>query len=1107
MSAASNTAPARLPHLRILASAGSGKTWQLSNRYLELVDKGADPSTILASTFTRLAAGEIRDRILERLANAAEHDGERELLAGSINRDELDRAQALELLGRLARNIHRMNIRTLDSYFASIVACFPLELGIPPGCTVVDEEEAAELRAEAIERLLREHDPQPLVEALRLLTRGDSERSIFGAIDRTVDDLYAISLEADDDAWACLPRVAGELDPPAIVGAIETLRHAPLPDHKTFRTQHAIACDEATAWNWEAFLSTGIASKIVAGETNYCRKPIDGDLRAVYDPLVRHARAWVINNHRDQSLATRALLTGYRHQYEAIKRERGVVTFGDLTTALDRAERIGSLDEICWRIDRTLEHVLLDEFQDTSIPQWRALEPNMRELVGDETTGRTFFCVGDLKQSIYGWRDASPEILAHVPELLFGVSDENLIRTETLPTSWRSAPAVIEAVNGVFHSIAANPSLDEHPDVAEAWTQMFDEHSVAAKNRDLPGYVELRAVERDAEGKGEPARIEGAIDLAARLHQAQPGMTIGILTRGNKLANRILFELHQRDIPASGAGGGPLTDVPAVNAVLDLLRLAGSPEDTVAAFNVATSPLGAAVGLEDFRHAGRRRAVARRVRRDLYERGFGPTLAAFVPKLAPSCAGRELRRLVRLVNLAEAYDATGSRDLAPFIRLVERRAVSDSRPAPVQVMTVHKSKGLEFDAVILPELDSKLAGGSRPKVLYDRESVTGRITRACRYIRSDVRDMLREEGCDLERMFEAETFRRVREGLCLLYVAMTRAKQGLYMLVDPPRENKDGSTRKDDVRSFAGVVWSALGAGPPGPGEVAWARGDESARLASQGGPPLRAGSGRSALPADDQDSPALPADDQGGPALPAGSGGPALRADTSPSALARSGPLRDRLTLPNRDATDRGHALHAMFETIEWIEDFEPDDEALRAAARAAAPRRDDAWLDARVAEFREAIASPNVRQTLSRPAGADSGGPALRADDGGPALRADDQGGSALRADARVYREHRFVRPVGDELQRGAIDRLVAHYQDGRCTASRVIDFRTDAITPQRAAHAAEAYRPQIDAYRAAAAAFLRVDAGLVEGSVVFIVPGVVVDLGAPPTDEASS
>jgi len=208
-----------------------------------------------------------------------------------------------------------------------------------------------------------------------------------------------------------------------------------------------------------------------------------------------------------------------------------------------------------------------------------------------------------------------------------------------------------------------------------------------------------------------------------------------------------------------------------------------------------------------------------------------------------------------------------------------------------------------------------------------------------------------------------------------------------------------------------------------------------------------------------------------------------------------------------NRDATDRGHALHAMFETIEWIEDFEPDDEALRAAARAAAPRRDDAWLDARVAEFREAIASPNVRQTLSRPAGADSGGPALRADDGGPALRADDQGGSALRADARVYREHRFVRPVGDELQRGAIDRLVAHYQDGRCTASRVIDFKTDAITPQRAAHAAEAYRPQIDAYRAAAAAFLRVDAGLVEGSVVFIVPGVVVDLGAPPTDEASS
>lgn len=1030
MSGAITTSSHRAGHLRILASAGSGKTYQLANRYLRLVHWGAEPDTILATTFTRLAAGEIRDRIHERLVEAVDDPAKRAALADHLGEETLSRATVLGLLTRLAQRGHEMNVRTIDSFFASIVAAFPLELGVPPGCRIVDEDEGGALRTEAIRRMLDEQDPQPLVETLRQLTRGDPERSVMRAIDRVVHDLYDISLETDDSAWDVLPTMK-ECDPATVPGLVEDLCALDVSPDKQWMKAHATSREQALRRDWLNFLKGGLGKAIHEGKETFYRKPIDPTILAAYEPLVRHAFAALVNRYRRSNLAACFLLGEYRRHYDALKRERRVMTFRDLTRALDRADSVGTLEEICFRIDRRLEHVLLDEFQDTSIAQWRALSPNLRELVSDETTGRSFFCVGDLKQSIYEWRDASPEILINLPELLFGEgADETHLRSDTLRVSYRSAQPVIDAVNCLCESLDTNPALAKFPEVAQPWRESFERHEVAPKNTDLPGFVQLRTVGPKEEASDESAPVEEAVECALALHRRAPGLQIGILTRTNKVERAILTRLQQQGVPVSGRGGGPLTDVPAVNAILDLLHLATAPEDKAAAFHIARTPLGTVVGFDQFDHAGRRRELARRVRREVFEFGFGRFMARLVHELAESCGPRELRRLVKLVEVAEAVDLTGSRDLEGFIRVIETRQVGDALPTPVQVMTIHKAKGLEFDAVILPDLGTSLAGTGTEKFVFEREGIVGPNTRITRHIPSNIRELLAAEGCDLEPLFEAQKQRRVRESLSILYVAMTRARQGLYMIIRPPKLNNDGSVSQTSLVTPAGVLWSAMGGeNPPGPEEAVAEFGDAN---------------WMDHLPA----SATEPTADESPPprAIRLRSGGRARFAarSTAPSEAAGGVDMRSRLSIPDPEATGRGTAIHALLEQIEWMEEFDPEGPELETICRQAAPRRDDTWVRARLSEFRLALESDDLCQLLAR--------------------------GGRDPASVRVWRERPFVRLARDGLQRGAIDRLEIEYEDGRPVRARVIDYKTDAIAAGELDGRVSHYRPQLEAYRAA-------------------------------------
>jgi len=142
------TAAAR--HVAIRAAAGSGKTFQLTNRLLELLCSGATPSSVLAATFTRKAAGEILERLMLRLSAAAASQKASDELARQLSLRGLERSQLLDLLGRLVQQLHSLRICTLDGLFASLAGGFTLELQLPAGWRIVEAHEDERLRQEAV---------------------------------------------------------------------------------------------------------------------------------------------------------------------------------------------------------------------------------------------------------------------------------------------------------------------------------------------------------------------------------------------------------------------------------------------------------------------------------------------------------------------------------------------------------------------------------------------------------------------------------------------------------------------------------------------------------------------------------------------------------------------------------------------------------------------------------------------------------------------------------------------------------------------------------------------------------------------------------------------
>lgn len=995
----------------IRASAGSGKTFTLTNYYLRSLLRGSLPQNLLATTFTRNAAGEIFRRVLLRLSDACESDEKFSDLNHELKLD-LTRRQGMENLLGLCQALHQVRISTIDAFFGQMLRGYNHDVGLPSSIQLVNEDspEAVSLQHEAIRIMLEGSERERFLQLLDNLENGRAKRTVTQSLLSQFNSAHEIFQNSPREAWGPVTsskRLLHATELEAALGVLETVaqnRAGASGRVKQDVIQKDI--DKARQGDWQRFLDSGLGNKI-ANNLDYYNKPIPPEVIEAYIPVIEHAQAVLLQQHLGRTQALYNALEEYDQHYEQLRMRAGMLFFRDVPRLLAKLLPELAPHEIEHRLDTRVSHLLLDEFQDTTPQQYAILKPFAERISAMPQEQGLFFCVGDLKQSIYGWRGATPEIFRRLQDEFIDIewSDSN--------HSYRSSPVILEAVNQFFEGLPHNPVVqDRCPAVGAIWQDYFKLHTAA--RQELAGYVELlqspvndsNAVP-DAEENTEAAGLSNPhLEFAARhvqgIVEQAPQATIGVLMRSNSKAKEMLHLLHLLGVSATGEIGVSIADDPAVALVLSALQFSRHPADSAAWFHLQHSPLGAMLHLREISPV----EAAKYIRSQLAREGFGATIHSWAKRLAPHGDRESALRLVQLLELADAFQGS---DSAQFMELVRKHEAPQSVPARVQVMTIHKSKGLEFDAVVLPELSSPL---SKPEsFLLSRDAQTQEIHRVCVWPNEE----LRASQPALEAMYQEHFTTRINEAFCTLYVAMTRARHALHMIVPPLAETK--SKTRSIPFTYASLIRAAYG------GEAGLTDPDFLTEPLQVGGNANWFLSLPSQIVVREPEPKANQSFSLEGK-LPA----PRPLKTITPSVHGDGESLGVSQLLQmekNNAAMQRGFELHQLLESVEWLDEQDKE--------------RSSHIL----------LKNPGNRSCFAK-----------------PLLKPGEK--------VEVWRERRFSVIIDDVIVNGTFDRVVLTRQDCTVTRAIIFDFKTGPIdTPLM-----DDYKRQMIEYRRALAHMLELE-----------------------------
>lgn len=753
--------------LLVRASAGSGKTFQLVHRYLALLSEGISPKTILATTFTRKAAFEISDRILERLAELSRSETVREEVF-QVNRCRIQKAKAEEILAHLLFAPEELQVYTLDSFVMQLSKLFQSELGLPEIWRKSDSEEENLLAQRGIQSLCSSLDRRDLDQLLSLMVGIEASRSVVSRLEYELRAAESLFEESAGEGWGLK---ADSFTPPSrdsVKAALKAVSDFPVPsNNKGPLVSWQKALQEVTtrfeAGNWQHFLKAGLSKKVAAKDYTYRGREIDEGLRLAIDTLLGRAAEALVDELNESTASIRLLVSQYANALVHLRKRTRKYSFLQLKFLLLRIFSNYNREELFFRLDSRLHHLLLDEFQDTSRLEWRLLEPFVSEILAHPSEERSFFCVGDTKQAIYGWRGGDSKLFDEIADLWPHLG------SKPLHTSYRSAKPIIDFVNGVFSGLQQRPCLSGYSGVARRWDTLFTPHQTAKEK--LLGSVSVEEVP-----KGEKLSRLGAAVQAAR--EEDPGQSIAVLVRRNEAVAQVLNVFQNVGITASEEGGNPLTDSWGVVCITALLGMIEHPGDLIYRCHTANSPLGEKLGYRYWRSDRETFHCTARLRRKISEQSLSEVIREMGNAL--SLSGRELRRYKKLHSLAIGMESNTSLQLSDFLRAVRERKFEDPQDEQIRVMTVHQAKGLEFDSVFLPELDQNLREGRPPRFLVRREGPAGMPVEIVKYAGRELQSVVPE----LKELAEAAQEESLFEELCVFYVAVTRAAKHLTLFLE-----------------------------------------------------------------------------------------------------------------------------------------------------------------------------------------------------------------------------------------------------------------------------------------------------------------------------------
>ncbi len=850
------------------ASAGSGKTKVLTDRVLRLLlQDNQAPNRLLCLTFTKAAAAEMQTRLAKRLgqwacADDAELAKELAALTGATASPAL-MERARKLFAEVLELPGGMRISTIHAFCQSLLRAFPLEAGLPPQFSVIEEADSASLLADAREAVLASAEaPGPALSQVAALVPADDFANVVAALLRDREKVAAC-LRLGNGPLALRARLARVLgleqedDEASLLSAGCVLEEAPLRTAAALLGASKNANDQRRATvmaDWLALDPARRAARMEEwaglfltkeGEARSPKSMLTQSVGARYDEVLATMQAEAARLLAVRSTmaaarllaATEALLAlgqPVLDHYENRKARAGLLAYDDLIAIARRVLNNPGSAWVLFKLDGGLDHVLLDEAQDTNATQWGIAEALTAEFFAGEGARdgerlRTVFAVGDVKQSIYSFQGADPagfgEWQARFRRKVEGLDQG--FASVSLDVSFRSTAPVLALVDAVF---AAGPARDGvvrpgetlrhmpnrtgQAGLVELWPLLRKQATPKPDAWDVPetperatGVEALLAETLAARiatmvgGETLPARCLDAGNPAPRPIRA--GDILVLVRRRTRFVQLLVRALKERQVPVGGVDRLHLVEQIAVQDLLALCDVLLLPDDDLQLAALLKSPLCGVdeQALLDLAWERPGSLWAALLRHRTAETALGraadwlATLADQVDLVTPHAllarvlgeAGGRAKLLARLgpdaadpldevLNAALAYENQHPPSLQGFVSWLRRgnaevKRETESTADAVRIMTVHGAKGLQAPVVILPDLGAGKGG------------------RALRWVEDAGTELPlwapnnRKEfhGARFQALLAAEAAAAAEEDNRLLYVALTRAEDRLLV--------------------------------------------------------------------------------------------------------------------------------------------------------------------------------------------------------------------------------------------------------------------------------------------------------------------------------------
>ncbi|MEX3017650.1 double-strand break repair helicase AddA [Gymnodinialimonas hymeniacidonis] len=859
------------------ANAGSGKTRVLTDRVARLLLAGVRPERILCLTYTKAAAMEMQNRLFERLGEWAMKDDAvlRQTLADigvdALTDDHLDTARTL--FARAIEAPGGLKIQTIHSFCSSVLRRFPLEAQVSPAFIEIDERVQTRLLSNLLDQmaeddhgraalgLIAEHlsDDEGAITLARAVA-GKAETMTPTAcwedicdwvgIDPGLTETKIISSVLQGDEEDIAQVICTHLDPntKTHVALSDKLKAIPWgrPTLETIATLEAIFVYQSGAKMGEPRIDAIANAKV--------RSAIGDTMEEVNALAERLAEARTLRTGYLTAIRTNALhrfADVFLPTYASAKQARGWLDFDDLidkTRALLSDPRVAQW--VLFRLDGGIDHILVDEAQDTSPRQWDIVKRLAEDFAAGEgartDVERTIFVVGDKKQSIYSFQGADPDEFDRMRDYFEArlSAIEAPFQDAALIHSFRSAPPILALVDRVATRLGA-PGLGQQvqheaffsdkPGRVDLWPHIAPAEKVEKPNWDDPQDLVSEDHHSSKLAENVALRIKDMIENPVEYAPGKPvtaGDILILVRRRSPLFHKIIAELKARDLPVAGVDRSQLTSPLAVKDLLALCRFLATPEDDLSLACVLRSPLIGLSEAELYELAHGRAGYlwsalrdrkdefpeAHAILRDLFNQADFLRPYDLLERALIRHDGR--RRLIARLGpeaedavdamLAQAlsYEASEVPSLTGFVGWLESGDVQVKRDlsqaeGQIRVMTVHGAKGLEAPVVILPDCAEYRGQGGRVRLLSPEGGPVVWSPKSG------------EESDGVLEAKEAAKIREEEEANRLLYVALTRAESWLIVAA----AGKLGSEKKP-ASCWYKIVEDAMQIGGAAPLEV-----------------------------------------------------------------------------------------------------------------------------------------------------------------------------------------------------------------------------------------------------------------------------------------------